>query len=509
VTAWQTVHVRVNDAATGQPTPCRVRFTGADGTYYAPLGRLSDFATGRNQDVGGNVLLGTKQFAYIDGVCEIPLPAGRIAVEIVKGFEYQPVRQETNLAPGQLALRFTLDRAFDPQADGWFAGDTRVHYLPPHAALLEGAAENLAVVNLLVNECTVIDSYGKLHPALPNITAVSGQHPAVQSLGHLVIVNTHNSHPVLGSLGLLNCHRTVFPLHFGGSDGKDDWTLADWCDQCHRKGGLVVWTRVWHESEDFPLGEPLADLILGKVDALEIDFFEDSPFDVLPDWYALLNCGFKVPIVGGSGKDSNGMLLGAMRTYTRVPPVEGFSYKTWIESVRSGRTFATNSPLLFLQVNGQQPGAVIELSARDATVCVKAEACSIVPFDVLEIVAGDSALATVQAAGDPASARLELDLPVPECGWLAARCRGERQLHHRPANQRIFAHTSPVYVRIPGQLPRTNPAAVKRFARYLEQMLTWAEHEARCDTDRQRAHLMEVFQAAMGELEARGSKGQE
>ena len=51
-----TVHVRVNDAATGKPTPCRVRFTDAEGRYYAPFGRLTEFATGRNEDVGGNVL---------------------------------------------------------------------------------------------------------------------------------------------------------------------------------------------------------------------------------------------------------------------------------------------------------------------------------------------------------------------------------------------------------------------------------------------------------------------
>jgi hypothetical protein len=77
----------------------------------------------------------------------------------------------------------------------------------------------------------------------------------------------------------------VYPLSFGGPAGAEDWALADWCDQCHRKGGLVVWTRTWHEARDFAFGEPLADLILGKVDAFGIDSFEDSPFDVLPDWY--------------------------------------------------------------------------------------------------------------------------------------------------------------------------------------------------------------------------------
>src|SRR5581483_9400265 len=82
--AMHTVHVRVNDAATGKPTPCRIRFTDAEGRYYAPFGRLTEFATGRNQEVGGNVLLGMKPHAYIDGTCEIRLPAGVLHVEIHK-----------------------------------------------------------------------------------------------------------------------------------------------------------------------------------------------------------------------------------------------------------------------------------------------------------------------------------------------------------------------------------------------------------------------------------------
>jgi hypothetical protein len=59
----QTVHLRVNDAVTGQPTPCRIRLTNAAGEYFAPFGRLTEFATGRNQDVGGNLLLGDKAYA--------------------------------------------------------------------------------------------------------------------------------------------------------------------------------------------------------------------------------------------------------------------------------------------------------------------------------------------------------------------------------------------------------------------------------------------------------------
>src|SRR5262249_42705723 len=123
--------------------------------YYAPFGRLTHFATGRNQDVGGNVRLGMKAYAYIDGTGEIALPPGTIHVRIDKGPEYRPVEQDVELTPGKVALRFTIERTPDLRERGWYSGDTRAHCLTPHAALLEAAAEDLAVVNLLVRRYPV------------------------------------------------------------------------------------------------------------------------------------------------------------------------------------------------------------------------------------------------------------------------------------------------------------------------------------------------------------------
>ena len=79
-TGLHTVHVRINDAATGQPTPVRIRFSAPAGEYFAPFGRLTDFATARYQEVGGNVLLNDRQYAHIDGTCEVYLPASPIVV---------------------------------------------------------------------------------------------------------------------------------------------------------------------------------------------------------------------------------------------------------------------------------------------------------------------------------------------------------------------------------------------------------------------------------------------
>src|SRR5262249_9488957 len=146
----RTVHVRVNDAATGQPTPVRLSIIGPEGEYYAPFGRLTEFATGPNQDVGGNLLIGSQHWSYIEGACEIRLPPGTIKASAHKGLEYAPLAQEVVLGPGKLALRLELKRWIDLRNEGWYSGDTRAHFLAPHAALLEAAAEDVAVVNLLV-----------------------------------------------------------------------------------------------------------------------------------------------------------------------------------------------------------------------------------------------------------------------------------------------------------------------------------------------------------------------
>jgi hypothetical protein len=505
MTALHTVHVRVNDAATGQPTPVRLRITDGAGTYYPPLGRLAQFATGRGQDVGGNLLLGAKQYAYIDGACEVPLPAGPIRVELWKGPEYRPQTVEVPLAAGKLALRLAVERWTNLREQGWFSGDTRAHYLSPAGALLEGAAEDLAVVNVLAFEDRIKDQDGSAVPALPNILDFSGQKPAAERPGHLVAVNTHNTHPTLGSLGLLNTHRVVYPLRFGGPDGADDWTLRDWCGQCHRKGGLVVWTKPGEETDGLWLGEALANVILGEVDACEVNRFSDNLPLVLDDWYGLLDQGFRLPLVGASAKENNSVPLGAMRTYARLTPGEPFSYRAWIEAVRAGRTFVTNGPLLSFTVNGQDPGAIIEVDSPDQRVHVRAEARSIVPFEGLVLTDGLVEIAGALASGSPSMAVLETEVPVGMSHWLAIHCWGGNCPPHLTDRQTVFARTSPVHVRVRGQCLSRDQEYMLGFLGHLDEVLKWVARDARCPTEKHRAALAEVFTTARAELQRRAT----
>lgn len=501
---WLTVHVRLTDSATNSPSPVRIRFN-AGGRSLAPFGRRSEFPSAPGVDVGGSVLIGGQQHHYIDGNCEISLPAGEVDVEVAKGPEFLPLRRTVVLGPGQISLRLNVERWTDLRRQGWFSGDTQVLYPDPHAALLEGAAEDLAIVNLLAHERG--PECGQ-PLSLPHVLAFSGQKPALQRAECLVAVNSRNVHPVLGALNLLNCHRPIFPLRFGGTDGIEDWSLADWCDQCHRKKtGLVVWSD-WHRDErnaetgPRTRSEALANLLLGRVDAFEVTRFDEAEPDCPADWYRLLNAGLRIPLVGGSGKDSNSQAVGAVRTYARLQERQDFDYPVWIEAVRAGRTFATNGPLVFLEVGGAGPGDVIRVEPG-TTVSLRASAGSNVRIDRLELLVNGVVAASQEASGNPSSASVEMQWTAADSAWLAARCWSRERL---PDGQCPFAQTSAAYVDVAGRPFEPRRSVVETLLADLDALAEWVRRQARCPLPQQRDHLEEVFSSARHALQERRTR---
>ena len=493
----RTVHVRIDDAGTGKPTPVRIRFSDSAGNYFAPLGRLADFATTTGQDVGGNVLIGSEKCSYIDGNCEVKLPAGNLRVQVSKGFEYTPLDRDIALAPGQLALRLNIERWIDLRAEGWYSGDARAHFLSPQGALLEAAAEDLAVVDLLA---TRERGEGARSSSIPNILAFSGQRPALQSEGHMVVVNTLNQHAALGRLGLLNAHRIVFPLSFGGPDQVDDWTLSDWCDQCHRKGGLVVWAEPDGEEPDGAgQGEALADLVLGKIDALEVSRIESIVPEAVGRWYHLLGAGFRVPLVGASAKTSNATPVGSIRTYAQLSKETPFTYKAWIESIRAGRSYVSNGPLIRLSVNGQPPGTLLDVPAGKA-VQVRADARSLRPFDRLEILFNGRSILSAEPSGSPRKALIDQEVALETGGWLAAWCSTDDSTTARGV-ERGFAHTSPIYVRVGGVTTKPDGPCVALFLRLLESTGQWIGRGGNFRKPDQRDRLLHILRQARTVLE--------
>ncbi|MDY3559218.1 hypothetical protein R5W23_006436 [Gemmata sp. JC673] len=469
-----TVHLRVTDAATTRPLPVRVRVSGPDGAQYAPLGFSPEFPGGRNEAVGGQLRVGRERWFYTDGACELPLPAGvPLRVQAAKGPEWVPLDETVTLGAGQISLRFALSRWADTRADGWAAVDTRCHFLPPHAALLEARVEDLDVANLLAVPFPLLALDANTYATVPNLTAFSGQAPALDGGGSAVYVNTFNAHPVLGKVALLNSHRPVLPLTFGGEE-PDDWGVCDWADQCHRKGGLVVWADAFEPAGGISGGEALVAAVLGKVDAIEV-VQKPGRSPLLPWVYRLWDAGVRVPLVGASAKDSNAVRLGVTRTYVRLgeggrassgaeavpagPPDPtagaraGGNVSSWVAAVRRGRTFVTAGPLLDLVLDGPRATATARAQASEPRV---------------ELIVNG----TVAAAGEGSATAA-----VNEPGWVAARVTGTAG----------FAHTSPVAV---GSAVR-KPEAVAALVALIEQTRDWAETLGRFANPKRKQTLLD------------------
>ena len=88
-------------------------------THFPPLGRAAEFPTGRNEDVGGHLQVGRERWCYIDGACEMPLPAGvPLRVQATKGPEYTPLDADRHARAGA-DVAAVRHRALDRFARRW------------------------------------------------------------------------------------------------------------------------------------------------------------------------------------------------------------------------------------------------------------------------------------------------------------------------------------------------------------------------------------------------------
>jgi hypothetical protein len=162
-------------------------------------------------------------------------------------------------------------------------------------------------------------------------------------------------------------------------------------------------------------------------------------------YYRLLNSGFRLPATGGTDNFSNvwrDPSGGTARTYAKLEgPLE---YDSWIESVKAGRTFATNGPLLFFEVEGRGPGEEIALEGDDpASMTAKFEVLSLAPVDKLEILVNGK-VQTVRPNEGGTRMNVSVPVEVSGAGWIAARVIGPK--HRYVGDNYAFAQTSPVYV---------------------------------------------------------------
>lgn len=464
------VHVRVVDDDTGRPVPCRVHFRSPEGVPYQPHGHHdhvnSDLGTW-HVDVGGDLRLGRITYAYVDGTCQGWLPTGDVLVDVARGFEVEPLRRSIRIERGQRELELRLKRWTSANERGWYSGDSHVHFLSAQGALTEQQGEDLNVVNLLQSQ------WGSL---FTNTEDFVGEPVATPDGRHVTFVSQENRQHVLGHLVLWGLSRPVMPWCTDGPieaelGGALEVTESDWADRCHEQGGTVV---IPHFPQ--PNGEPATLIATGRADAVEM-IFQQPRFH--EEYYRYLNCGYRLPLVGGTDKMSSEVPVGLYRTYARLGDEE-FGYDAWRGAVAAGRTFLSGGPLLAFTVDGHDVGDTVHI-AGPGTVSVSAEAECIFPLSTLEVV--QNGVVVASKSGDGVR-RLELtaEIRVDRDSWIAVRCGGpgyfDGATHHDVWSRGMFAHTSPVYVTTGREWRRFDPGHARYMLTLIEGSLEYMRRRA-------------------------------
>jgi len=426
----------------GKLTPARLMLNASDGRSHT-------------QDGGFHRMVPATRthYQHSNGVFEIEVPAGTTSVEAMHGFEYLPQRASVDVpAGGVVEVDLRLQRVDDPGARGWYSGDMHVHDLHEgrfgltHEDFFQQlAADDLGVANSLIH----MDG-SKIMGRWDDLTGA----PSTLSSETTILRYSQEFRGAFGHIGLVGVNRFIMPL-IGGAPNTPfaaDELGVSHIDAAHLQDAIAGFVHPYNGTTETPSDTATAAIpviaALGKGDFYDVVSVASLEQDSVAVYYKLLNSGIRIAATGGTDNfsdvwyDPSG---GAARTYARIAPHDSFNFNNWLSAVKEGRTFASSGPLLFLSVDGNQPGDEIRLGEeQSASLSVKVDVSSISPLDRVEILVNGNVTKTWTPGGDGPNWSFEASVEAPAGGWIAARAIGPSSRYVGDAF--AFAQTSPVYI---------------------------------------------------------------
>ena len=487
--------LRLRTVAEGLPVAARVSLWASDGLAYAPSGESGDATLSRITFGAGDY------YFYSRGEHLVRLPEGRATIEALRGIEYRPARQQVEIRAGQTAdVTLQLERFSNLAAEHWYGGDVHIHanynnheFITPRDIQLQILGEDLNVGNLMVANSDGAHIHDEQY--------FEGRPHRLSGPNHILYwTEEMRNFFVYGHICLTGIKTLVKPLYTGfeNTPHPDDYPPNHFqALAATRQGGAASYAhpggKLTSDPRTMNAREMPIDLALGSVQALDV--FSNGKEDATSEyWYRLLNTGLRCAISAGTDTFTNyrhAWIPGGSRVYvhTNAP----LNYQAWVDNYKLGRSFATNGPVLRLTVNGQLPGAELDLKAGDR-LTIAASAASFVPMEQLEIVMNGEVIASAKAAGDRLSLRVEKALAVEGPGWIAARVRGPA--HRYVVNDAfLYAHTSPVYVLENGKkIARKQDGEF--FVRWIDQLIDLVEERGRFSKEQQKQEVFSLFRKA-------------
>jgi hypothetical protein len=270
-------------------------------------------------------------------------------------------------------------------------------------------------------------------------------------------------------------------------------------DLAHAQGALVGYVHPFDWVIDPPKEESLsnelpADVINGKVDYIEIVGFADHK-STAEIWYRLLNLGFRLPAGAGTDAMANYASLRGPVGMNRVFLDTGgeLSPAALRKALKEGRTFASNGPLLGLEVEGKHPGDTVGRKTA-GKLRFRIALRSPVAVDHLELVQNGRVVKAFALKGDRRNFDTAGELQVDTGGWLVLRAWNDGS-DPQVLDLYPYATTSPIYLDLPGG-PSSVPSDADYFAAWLDRVVADAGSRADYRNDRERNATLDYLRNA-------------
>ena len=463
-TTAQTTEVtgRVVDAGNGTALPCRLYVQNADTLtwYFAKSADAAGSAVEYRKQIGATPSVEMHTTLSV-ATFQLLLEPGTYRVRAEHGKEFIPAETEITVGSEPSEFQLTLKRFANMPAQGWYSGDTHVHRTMADLPNLIMAEDlNVALpLNYWVRDSQEIPSAsGPVMEAKP--ISIDATHMIYPVNTEYEIFTVNGKRHTQGAVFVLN-HRT--PLNLPAPPALPV------AEEARRQGAILDLDKhSWAWS-------------MMIVPVMNVDLFELSnnhhwrtqfgfpqwTIENAPDWpevernaagltdlgwtefgmqtyYALLNCGFRMRITGGTGSGVHPVPLGHGRVYVHTG--KEFSYEKWIEQLNLGHSFVTTGPLIDVRFNQQLPGTTWSHDSAENAIVVSGSILSVNPLRCIEIIRnGETAQSVIMEPKRTPEGAWKYAINVRETlhgsGWISLRC-----FEKLPDAKVSFAHTNPVFI---------------------------------------------------------------
>jgi hypothetical protein len=225
---------------------------------------------------------------------------------------------------------------------------------------------------------------------------------------------------------------------------------------------------VWRTAFGIPnFGEPAAEYM--KVDRDAQGFTERGWLEFgFQNYYALLDCGFRLRPTAGTASGVHPVPLGFGRVYVHLGEGRPFDGAAWLAGLNQGRSFVTTGPMLLLTLDGKDPGADLGRGTHR----LQGLAVSASPLKTVDIVVNGEILSRLtpknqRTMQDAYASNIDEQLLIDGSSWIAVRCFDDR------TDRRVrFAHTGPWYVDVAGSPLRPRSEEVDYLIHRVESQIS-------------------------------------